>query len=71
MKLRLGSQPSTGFMAIDVCLYFGAKSIDLYGFDFEATPTFYNPVGYKTQHDYNKEEDIVRKYEQEGKLTIN
>lgn len=70
MKLRLGSQPSTGFMAIDICLYFGAKSIDLYGFDFEATPTFYNPEGYKTQHDYNKEEDIVRDYERKGLLKI-
>lgn len=71
MKLRLGSQPSTGFMAIDICLYFGARSIDLYGFDFEKTPTFYNPVDYKTQHDYNKEEDIVLRYEKEGKLKIN
>ena len=55
----LGSQPSTGFMAIDLCRYAGVKSIDLYGFDFEATKTFYNPANYKTQHDYPKEEEIV------------
>lgn len=71
MKLRLSAQPSTGFMAIDICLHFGAKSIDLYGFDWEKSPTWYNPEGYKTQHCYAKEEDIVRQYEQEGKLTIN
>ena len=70
MKLRLGSQPSTGFMAIHICLNYGAESIDLYGFDFEKTPTFYNPIGYKTQHDYNKEEDIVRDYERKGLLKI-
>lgn len=70
MKNNIGSQPSTGFIAIDICLYFGAKSIDLYGFDFEKTPTFYNPEGYKTQHDYAKEEDIIRDYEQKGLLTI-
>lgn len=68
---KLGSQPSTGFMAIDICLEAHAKSIQLYGFDFEATPTFYNPDGYKTKHDYNKEQEIVLKYERAGLLTIN
>lgn len=70
MKNKLGSQPSTGFMAIDICLYFGAGHIDLYGFDFEKTPTFYNPEGYKTLHDYSKEEQIILDYEKQGLLTI-
>ena len=70
LKNLLGSQPSTGFMAIDVCIYFGAKSIDLYGFDWEATPTFYNPIDYKTQHDYPQEKDIVFEYEKEGLVKI-
>lgn len=68
---KLGSQPSSGFMAIDMCLEAHAKSIQLYGFDFEQTPTFYNPDGYKTLHDYNKEQEIVLEYEREGLLTIN
>ena len=67
---RLGSQPSTGFIAIDMCLTANAKSIDLYGFDFEKTPTFYNPEDYKTQHDYRSEESIVMEYEKAGLLTV-
>lgn len=70
MKDTIGKQPSTGFMAVDICLNFGAKSIDLFGFDFEATPTYYNPVGYVTQHDYSKEEEIIKGYEKQGKLRI-
>ena len=71
LKDKLGSQPSTGFMAIDICLEAHAKSIDLYGFDFEATPTFYNSESYKTLHDYNKEQEIVSEYERAGLLKIN
>lgn len=68
---RIGKQPSSGFMAIDICLFFGASEIDLYGFDFEETPTFYNPEGYQTQHDYTTEKEIVKEYEKQGKLRIN
>lgn len=70
LKEKIGSQPSTGFMAIDLCLTARARHIDLYGFDFEKTPTFYNPEGYETQHNYNKEEQIVREYESCGLLSI-
>lgn len=71
IRNKLECQPSTGFMAIDLCLASGAKSIDLFGFDFEKTPTFYNPEGYKTQHNYSLEEKIVLDYERCGLLTIN
>lgn len=67
---KIGSQPSTGFMSIDMCLTAGAKSIDLYGFDFERTPTFYNPENYQTKHNYNKEKEIVLEYEKTGLLTV-
>lgn len=70
MRGKIGSYPSTGFMAIDICMEFGAKSIDLYGFDFEKTPTYYNPVGYVTKHNYSKEQEIIRDYERQGKLRI-
>lgn len=66
----IGSQPSTGFIAIDMCMYFGAGEINLYGFDFEETPTFYNPKNYKTQHDYQTEKEIVQAYEKEAILKI-
>lgn len=62
LKERLNAQPSTGFMAIDLCLTAGASSITLFGFDFEKTLTFYNPEGYQTAHDYNAEESIVMEY---------
>lgn len=68
---RLGAQPSTGFMVIDICLKFGAKQIDLYGFDWEKTPTFYNEPNYVTQHKYSEEEKIVLAYKKQGLLTIN
>ena len=62
--------PSTGFIAIDLCMTANAKSITLYGFDFEKTPTFYNDPKYKTQHNYHKEEELVRIYENCGLLTM-
>lgn len=71
LKNIVSSQPSTGFMAIDLCRESGAKSIDLYGFDFEKTPTFYNPEGYKTMHDYNTEEKYVLKLADFGIVRIN
>lgn len=71
LRDKLNCQPSSGFMAIDLCLAAGAKSIDLFGFDFEQTPTFYNPEGYQTAHDYPTEKQIVLEYERCGLLTIN
>lgn len=66
LKEIIGSQPSTGFMAIDMCLSMGAGKISLFGFDFEKTPTFYNPVGYKTRHDYSTEQALVSEYRKAG-----
>ena len=71
LRAWIGKQPSSGFMAIDLCREAGASKIDLYGFDFEKTPTFYNPEGYVTKHDYDAEEKIVRDMAARGVLTIN
>ena len=71
LRAWIGKQPSTGFMAIDLCREAGASKIDLYGFDFEKTPTFYNPADYVTHHDYDAEEKIVRDMAARGVLTIN
>lgn len=61
LRQNLGVQASSGYLAIEYCRRFGAKKIDLYGFDFEATPTFYNPKDYKTKHNYAKEKQIIEK----------
>lgn len=71
LRAWVGKQPSSGFMAIDLCREAEAKSIDLYGFDFEHTPTFYNPVGYVTPHNYSAEEKIVRELAEKGIVRIN
>ena len=71
LRAWIGKQPSTGFMAIDLCREAGASKIDLYGFDFEKTPTFYNPADYVTKHDYDAEEKIVCDMAARGVLTIN
>jgi hypothetical protein len=58
LRNAIGKQPSSGFMAIDLCLE--AKSIDLYGFDWGETPTYYNPDGYITQHNYDREKQLIK-----------
>jgi hypothetical protein len=71
LKQKTGAQPSSGFMAIWLCRYAKAKKIDLYGFDFGHTPTFYNPVGYVSKHNYNAEEKFVRGLAEKGIVRIN
>jgi hypothetical protein len=70
-RKKFDAYPSSGMMVIDICRQAGASKIDLYGFDFEKTPTFYNPADYVTKHDYNQEEKIVRDMAARGVLTIN
>ena len=68
---RIGRRPSSGFMAISWLVRLGsAQSITLYGFDFGATPTYYNPVGYKTPHNYDREREIVLDWERQGLIKI-
>jgi len=67
----IGRRPSSGFMAISWLVRLGsAQSITLYGFDFGATPTYYNPVGYKTPHNYEREREIVLDWERRGLIKI-
>lgn len=70
LRDRIGKQPSSGFMSIDLCLTAGAKSITLFGFDFGKTQTFYNDPNYITQHDYNTEEKIVLDYLKNGLVKV-
>lgn len=64
------SQASTGFLAINFALSSNPKSIDLYGFDFFQSPTYYNEPGYKTLHNGDKEAEKVLEYEKYGLLSI-
>jgi uncharacterized Rossmann fold enzyme len=58
-------------MAINLCKTAGAKSIDLYGFDFGKTQTYYNPKDYVTRHDFATEEAIIKGWQDKGILKIN
>ncbi|MBO7693658.1 MAG: glycosyltransferase family 29 protein [Methanobrevibacter sp.] len=69
MKNALGKQPSTGFMAVNICLTFGAKEINLFGFDGSGI-SYPNEPNYKTQHDMKKELEIYKGYEAVGLLKI-
>ena len=63
-------QPSTGFLAINFALSCQPKRIDLYGFDFFKTPTYYNQPDYQTLHNGEKEREKVLEYEKWGLLKI-
>lgn len=65
-----GGQPSTGFLAVDFALGCNCKKIDLYGFDFFKSPTYYNPVGYQTLHNGNKEQERILELEKGGLVCI-
>ena len=67
LKKIIGKQPSSGYMAINLCLECGCK-VHLYGFDWGKTPTYYNPEGYVTRHDYDKEEELVQELIKRGKV---
>lgn len=70
MGAGLMSQASTGYIAIQFALSTECSSIDLYGFDFFKTDTYYNPEGYVTLHNGNKEEDKILEYAKYGLVTI-
>lgn len=67
----IGRRPSSGFMMISWLLRLGLEGrITLYGFDFGATETFYNPAGYQTPHDFATEGRIIEGWEAAGRLKI-
>lgn len=70
-RKRFDNYPSTGLMAIAVCRDCEAKKIDLYGFDFWDTPTYYNPKGYITKHNYENEKKIAHILASNKIITIN
>lgn len=70
-QLKQGSsQPSTGFIAINLALAADAKKISLFGFDFFKSPTYYNEPNYKTLHNGFMEAQKVLEYQKYGLLKI-
>lgn len=70
-RTLIGRRPSSGYMMISYLLRLDrAVSITLYGFDFGATQTYYNPDGYRTPHDYAAERAIILDWAAQGRLTI-
>lgn len=70
-QLKQGSAlPSTGFVAINFALSANAKSIDLYGFDFFKSPTYYNAPDYKTLHNGASEAEKVLEYAENNLVRI-
>lgn len=67
----IGKRPSSGFMAISWMIRLNATSeINVYGFDFGKTPTYYNPKGYKTPHNFEKEKSIILSWAEMGLINI-
>jgi hypothetical protein len=67
----IGRRPSSGFMAVSYVLRLeSAASVTLYGFDFGATETYYNPPDYRTPHDYAAEQRIILDWEKSSRITV-
>lgn len=70
-RQKIGRRPSSGYMMLSYLLRIdAAASITLYGFDFGATETYYNPAGYQTPHDFAAEARIILAWEAEDRITI-
>ena len=55
-------RPSVGVMILDYIRFQDAKSVDVYGFDWKTTPTFYEPS--------KRREDEPHNYDQERKYCL-
>lgn len=64
------SQASTGFIGINFALSCQCKTIDVYGFDFFQTPTYYNPPDKIVLHNGMKEAEKILEYEKYGLIKI-
>lgn len=56
-----GARPSSGMMAIDLAYRLKAKQINLFGFDFKKTKTFYLKEDHIGPHDWSKEQTLANK----------
>lgn len=57
----VNARPSTGLMVVDfISKNFHFKEINIYGFDFMKTPTWYNKLKHIGKHNYCNEEKFIR-----------
>ena len=56
---KLGARPSSGIMAIYMCLLYPVTEVGLFGFDWGKTPTFYTGVKSADVHDYAAEKALI------------
>lgn len=56
-----GARPSSGLMVIDLIYKMKAARLDLYGFDFKKSKTFYLRDDHIGPHAWDKEQDMARK----------
>lgn len=64
------SQASTGFIAVQFALAAGAKSIDLYGFDFFKTDTWHHDKPQILLHNGDKEAEKIKELAEAGLVKI-
>jgi hypothetical protein len=79
-KLNLSKKqiPSTGITAIDIITQAKPKSLNIYGFDFKKSPTYYHNTDWyqkshpvtKIKHDWEKEKNFVNQLMSESTVEI-
>lgn len=68
---HLNAPPSSGFAMVHYMLENNPKlPIDIYGFDWGRTKTFYNPDYYKTHHNYSPEEKIIKSLGEKVRINV-
>lgn len=63
-------RPSSGLMAINYILSHEPAECHLFGFDFKATPTYYDQSRTIEPHDYAAEKKYVMKLKEENQIEI-
>ncbi|MFA7074803.1 MAG: hypothetical protein WC234_06425 [Endomicrobiaceae bacterium] len=63
-------RPTSGIQMIWLALLFGAKKVDVYGFDFFKTYSFYEKRTLVVPHNFDSEEKWALSMVNNGKITI-
>ena len=58
LTTRIGKEPSTGIQILYLLQKFNHRQVNIFGFDWKATPTFYEDRN-KGDHDFEAEKEIV------------
>jgi hypothetical protein len=55
-------KPSSGICILDYVSRFNPNSVSIFGFDWKASPTYYNQGGYNASHDWKYEKEYCLEY---------